>query len=59
MIPTIVNQGGGKWAFEKLANMLSQSLWVDVKDNFGDINYILALEKEELMVEIVLFLSNQ
>jgi hypothetical protein len=23
MIPTIVNQGGGKWAFEKLTNILN------------------------------------
>lgn len=48
MIPAIVNQGGGKWAFEKLANMLTESLWIDVTDNFGDIDYILCLEKEEV-----------
>ncbi|MCJ8279013.1 MAG: hypothetical protein MJK14_03465 [Rivularia sp. ALOHA_DT_140] len=41
MIPKIVNQNGGKWAFEKLANILSESLWVDVEENFGDINYFL------------------
>lgn len=48
MIPKIVNQSPGKWAFDKLANMLSESLWVDVKEDFGDINYILCAEKEKI-----------
>ncbi len=32
MIPKIVNQTAGEWAFDKLANILSQSLWVDVEE---------------------------
>jgi len=46
MIPKIVNQTAGKWAFDNLANILSESLWVDVGENFGDINYILCVDKK-------------
>lgn len=47
MIPRIVNQTSGKWAFDKLANILSESLWVDVEEDFGDINYILCTDKQK------------
>lgn len=48
MIPKIINRTGGKWAFEKLANMLSESLWVDIQEDLGDINYLLCLEEQEI-----------
>lgn len=41
MIPKIVNQTPGKWEFEKVANILSELLWVDIEEDFGDISYIL------------------
>ena len=47
MIPKIVNQTAGKWAFDKLANVLSESLWVDIEEDFGDINYILCADKQK------------
>ncbi|BAY83510.1 hypothetical protein NIES267_29990 [Calothrix parasitica NIES-267] len=46
MIPKIVNRTAGKWAFDKLANVLSESLWVDIEEDFGDINYILCADKQ-------------
>lgn len=48
MIPTIVNRTGGKWAFEKLANILSKSLWLDITEDFGDINYMLCVEENNI-----------
>ena len=48
MMPTIVNQTGGKWAFEKLANILSNSLWVDIKEDFGVLNYILGIDEKNI-----------
>ena len=48
MIPKIINRTGGKWAFEKLANILSESLWVDIQEDFGDINYFLCLEEQDI-----------
>jgi predicted ATP-grasp superfamily ATP-dependent carboligase len=47
MIPVIVNQTAGQWAFEELAKILSKSLWVDIKEEFGDINYILCVAKKK------------
>ena len=47
MIPKIVNQTAGEWAFDKLANILSQSLWVDVEEDFGDINYLLYADEQK------------
>lgn len=48
MIPAIINQGGGKWAFENLAYILSESLWVDIQEYFGNLNYILCVENYEI-----------
>ena len=44
--PTILNQSAGKWVFEDLAQMLSRSLWVDISEVTGDINYILCTESD-------------
>jgi glutathione synthase/RimK-type ligase-like ATP-grasp enzyme len=44
MIPVILNQSEGKWAFESLAQMLSQALWIDIKEEIGDFNYLLGAE---------------
>ena len=44
MMPTILNKSEGKWAFENLAQMLSKSLWVDISENAGDLNYILCAD---------------
>jgi predicted ATP-grasp superfamily ATP-dependent carboligase len=46
MLPIILNQSEGKWAFENLAQMLSQSLWVDISENAGNLNYILCTDTE-------------
>jgi glutathione synthase/RimK-type ligase-like ATP-grasp enzyme len=43
---TILNSSNGKWAFDNLAQMLSRSLWVDVSEVPGDINYILCADTE-------------
>lgn len=48
MIPKIINQTAGKWAFENLANILSNSLWVDVEEDFGDFNYLLCAHQENI-----------
>jgi glutathione synthase/RimK-type ligase-like ATP-grasp enzyme len=43
MIPVIVNPSHG-WAFEGLAQMLSRALWIDVREEIGDFNYLLELD---------------
>ena len=43
---TILNRSDGKWAFDNLAQMLSRSLWVDISEVPGDINYILCTDTE-------------
>ena len=44
MTPKILNQSEGKWVFEDLAQMLSRSLWVDISEMPGDLNYILCTD---------------
>jgi glutathione synthase/RimK-type ligase-like ATP-grasp enzyme len=46
VIPVILNQSDGKWVFEELAEMLSRSLWIDIDENPGDLNYILCTDRE-------------
>lgn len=46
MIPVILNQSDGKWAFEDLAQMLSRVLWIDIKEEVGDLNYVLAIDNK-------------
>jgi glutathione synthase/RimK-type ligase-like ATP-grasp enzyme len=46
MTPIILNQSDGKWVFENLAQILSNSLWTDVSENAGDLNYILCTDTE-------------
>jgi glutathione synthase/RimK-type ligase-like ATP-grasp enzyme len=41
MLPVILNQSDGGWAFENLAQILSRSLWIDISENAGNLNYIL------------------
>jgi hypothetical protein len=43
MIPVILNPAHG-WAFEGLAQMLSRALWIDVREEIGDFNYLLELD---------------
>jgi hypothetical protein len=43
MIPIIVNPAHG-WAFEGLAQMLSSALWIDIREEVGDFNYLLELD---------------
>jgi hypothetical protein len=43
MIPVILNSAHG-WAFEGLAQMLSSALWIDVRSEVGDFNYLLELD---------------
>ncbi|MBW4511665.1 MAG: ATP-grasp domain-containing protein [Scytonematopsis contorta HA4267-MV1] len=47
MRPAIINTSNGKWAFEKLANILSEALWVEIQEKFCDINYTLCIEESE------------
>ena len=46
MKPIILNQSDGSWIFDDLAQMLSRSLWVDVSENAGDLNYLLCTDAE-------------
>jgi glutathione synthase/RimK-type ligase-like ATP-grasp enzyme len=46
--PKILNQSDGKWVFEDLAKMLARSLWIDISDTPGDLNYILGTDSEEI-----------
>jgi glutathione synthase/RimK-type ligase-like ATP-grasp enzyme len=46
MNPVILNQSEGKWVFENLAQMLSRSLWVNISEHAGQLNYILCTESE-------------
>jgi glutathione synthase/RimK-type ligase-like ATP-grasp enzyme len=57
VIPIILNQSDGKWIFEDLAQILSKSLWVDVSENPGDINYILYTDLEPSDNKIDSFIS--
>jgi carbamoylphosphate synthase large subunit len=41
MPPVILNQSDGGWAFENLAQMLCRSLWIDISENVGNLNYVL------------------
>lgn len=43
MIPVILNSAHG-WAFEGLAQMLSNALWIDIRSKVGDFNYLLELD---------------
>jgi glutathione synthase/RimK-type ligase-like ATP-grasp enzyme len=43
MIPVILNPSHG-WAFEGLAQMLSSALWIDVRAEVGDFNYLLEID---------------
>jgi glutathione synthase/RimK-type ligase-like ATP-grasp enzyme len=43
---TIFNSSEGKWAFDSLAQTLARSLWVDIGDVPGDLNYILCADAE-------------
>jgi glutathione synthase/RimK-type ligase-like ATP-grasp enzyme len=45
-MPTILNQSEGQWIFQDLAQMLSRSLWVDISENAGNLNYILCADSE-------------
>lgn len=56
MIPKILNQSDGKWVFEDLAQMLSRSLWVDISETPGDLNYILCTESELVTSQIGSFI---
>lgn len=44
MLPIILNQSDGNWVFADLAQMLSRSLWIDISDRPGDLNYILGAD---------------
>jgi glutathione synthase/RimK-type ligase-like ATP-grasp enzyme len=46
MIAAILNKSEGKWVFDDLAQILSKSLWIDVSENPGFLNYILCAEPE-------------
>jgi hypothetical protein len=46
VLPIILNQSDGKLAFDNLARMLSRSLWIDISENPGDLNYILCTDTE-------------
>jgi hypothetical protein len=46
MLPVILNQSDGKWAFDNLAQMLSRSLWIDISENPSDVNYVLCVDTE-------------
>lgn len=46
MIPVILNQSDGKWAFEDLAQMLSRVLWVDIREETGELNYLLGIDNK-------------
>lgn len=46
MVSAILNQSDGKWVFENLAQSLSNSLWVDISETPGDLNYILCTDTE-------------
>jgi hypothetical protein len=43
VIPVILNPAHG-WAFEGLAQMLSSALWMDIRSEVGDFNYLLELD---------------
>jgi hypothetical protein len=43
MLLVILNPAHG-WAFEGLAQMRSKALWVDVRSQVGDFNYLLELD---------------
>ena len=46
VLPVILNQSDGKWIFEDLAEILSRSLWIDISEMAGDLNYILCTDAE-------------
>lgn len=52
MIPKILNQSDGKWVFEDLAQILSRSLWVDISETPGDLNYILCTDSELITSQV-------
>jgi hypothetical protein len=52
MIPKIFNKSDGKWAFKTLAAMLSKALWVDIGEDTGDINYLLAIDTREAITKL-------
>jgi hypothetical protein len=47
MRAVVLNQGGGAWAFEAVAERLARALWVDVSDEPGDWNLVLAWDGTE------------
>ncbi|PSB59317.1 hypothetical protein [Chamaesiphon polymorphus] len=44
MLPIILNQSDGNWVFADLAQMLSRSLWIDISEHPGELNYILCAD---------------
>jgi hypothetical protein len=44
MNPVIVNNSDGGWIFENLAHILSGSLWAEISENVGDLNYLLCVD---------------
>jgi hypothetical protein len=57
MNTAIVNNSHGKWIFEELAYILSRSLWVEVSENIGDINYLLCVDPKITKKHINSFIS--
>lgn len=57
MITSILNRSDGKWAFSDLAEILSKTLWIDVSESEGDINYVLCIEPEKINSSLNSFIS--
>jgi hypothetical protein len=56
---TILNQSEGKWAVDSLAQTLARSLWVDVSDTPGKLNYVLCADAELIGDPIESFIQIQ
>ncbi len=54
--PKILNQSDSNWVFEDLAQMLSRSLWVDISETPGELNYILGTDSELIDSQIGSFI---
>jgi hypothetical protein len=56
MKPNIFNQSDGQWAFQNLARTLSNSLWTDISENVGSLNYILCIDPKVISNDINSFI---
>jgi hypothetical protein len=52
----ILNESACKWAFENLAQILSRSLWIDISEHPGDLNYVLCTDSELITNKINSFI---